>query len=83
MDRSRLALLRSLCLLPLCAWLAVGNAAIAPPRPKSVRIIYLVSADRTVREDFKKGIETAAKDLQAMVRQTTRRSYFPTEHAHG
>ncbi len=64
MDRSRLALLRSLCLLPLCAWLAVGNAAIAPPRPKSVRIIYLVSADRTVREDFKKGIETAAKDLQ-------------------
>jgi hypothetical protein len=64
MNRSRLALLRSLCLLPLCAWLAVGDAAIAPPRPKSVRIIYLVSADRTVREDFKKGIETAAKDLK-------------------
>ena len=32
---------------------------------KSVKgSIYLVSADRTVREDFKKGIETAAKDLQ-------------------
>ncbi len=44
--------------------MAVGDAAIAKPRPKSVRIVYLVSADRTVREDFKKGIETAAKDLQ-------------------
>jgi len=45
--------------------MAVGDAAIAKPRPKSVRIIYLISADRTVREDFTKGIETAAKDLQA------------------
>ena len=40
------------------------HAAEAHPRPKSVRIVYLVSADRMVREDFKKGIETAAKDLQ-------------------
>ncbi|MGO9108575.1 MAG: hypothetical protein ACLP9L_05015 [Thermoguttaceae bacterium] len=52
------------CLATLWAWMAVGDAAIAKPRPKSVRIVYLVSADRTVREDFKKGIETAAKDLQ-------------------
>ena len=52
------------CLLSFCAWMAVGDAAIAKPRPKSVRIVYLVSADRTVREDFRKGIETAAKDLQ-------------------
>ena len=29
-----------------------------------MRIVYLVSADRAVREDFRKGIETAAKDLQ-------------------
>ena len=49
----------------LCAWIAVGDAAIAKPRPKSVRIVYLVSADRSVREDFKKGIEAAAKDVQA------------------
>ena len=53
-----------LCLALSCAWMAVGDAAIAKPRPKSVRVIYLVSADRAVREDFKKGIETAAKDLQ-------------------
>ena len=65
MNRSRLVSIGSLCLASLCAWMAVGDAAIAKPRPKSVRIIYLVSADRTVREDFKKGIETAAKDLQA------------------
>lgn len=36
----------------------------AKPRPNSVRIVYLVSADRTVREDFHKAIEMAAKDLQ-------------------
>ena len=53
-----------LLLASLCAWMAVGDAAIARPRTKSVRIVYLVSADRTVREDFRKGIETAAKDLQ-------------------
>ena len=56
--------LGSLCLVSFCAWLAVGDTAIAKSRPKSVRIVYLVSADRTVREDFRKGIETAAKDLQ-------------------
>jgi hypothetical protein len=39
-------------------------AAVAP-REKSVRLIYLVSADRAVREDFKTAIEAAAKDLQA------------------
>jgi len=65
MNRSTAARIGWLCLLPLCAWVAVGDAAIAKPRLKSVRIIYLVSADRTVREDFRKGIETAAKDLQA------------------
>ena len=53
-----------LCLVASCAWMAVGNAAIATPRPKSVRIVYLVSADRSVREDFRKGIKAAAKDLQ-------------------
>jgi hypothetical protein len=51
-------------LVSLCAWLVIGQAATAEPRPKSVRIIYLVSADRNVREDFRKGIATAAKDLQ-------------------
>jgi hypothetical protein len=61
MNRSMVVLL---CLVQLYAWMAVGDAAIAKPRPKSVRIVYLVSADRTVREDFRKGIETAAKDLQ-------------------
>lgn len=50
----------------VCLQLTVAAAeADAAPRPKSVRIVYLVSADRTVREDFRKGIETAAKDLQA------------------
>jgi hypothetical protein len=53
-----------LFLFPLCAWMAIGDAAVAKSRPKSVRIVYLVSSDRTVREDFRKGIETAAKDLQ-------------------
>jgi len=51
--------------IPVCVQLAVSAGAIAKPRPKSVRIVYLVSADRLVREDFRKGIETAAKDLQA------------------
>ena len=51
--------------LPVCVQLAVGAEADATPRPKSVRIVYLVSTDRTVREDFRKGIETAAKDLRA------------------
>jgi hypothetical protein len=30
-----------------------------------VRIVYLVSADRAVREDFRNGVEAAAKDIQA------------------
>jgi hypothetical protein len=64
MNRSKGVPMGSLCLASLFAWLAVGEAAIATPRPKSARIIYLVSADRMVREDFKKGIEAAAKDLQ-------------------
>lgn len=34
------------------------------PRPKSVRVIYLVSADRDVREDFRKGVDAAARDIQ-------------------
>ena len=40
------------------------HAAEANPRTKSVKFVYLVSADRSVREDFKKAIETAAMDLQ-------------------
>lgn len=40
------------------------NVATAERRPKSVRIVYLVSADRAARDDYKKGIEAAAKDLQ-------------------
>ncbi len=54
----------SLCLLACCLWTAFGGVADARPRPKSVRIVYLVSSDRAVREDFRKGVETAAKDLQ-------------------
>lgn len=54
-----------LCLLSLCACVTIGNTASAEPRPKSVRIVYLVSADRLVRQNFKDAIETAAKDLQA------------------
>jgi hypothetical protein len=54
-----------LCLLLFSDSTAVGHAATVEPRPKSVRIVYLVSADRTVREDYKKAIEMAAKDLQA------------------
>ena len=65
MNRPRAARIRLLYLIPLCAWMAVSDAAAAKPHPKSVRIVYLVSADRPVREDFRKGIETAAKDLQA------------------
>lgn len=60
--------MRSIFLLPIVvlgAWIAVGHGAMAPPRSKSVRIIYLVSSDRMVRQDFKKGNETAAKDLQS------------------
>jgi hypothetical protein len=65
MKRWKVVPIGALCLALLCAWMAVCNAAIAKPRPKSVRIVYLVSTDRMVREDFRKGIETAAKDLQA------------------
>jgi hypothetical protein len=52
----------------LLAWFAcatIAQAAIAEPRPKSVRIVYLVSADRPVRDDFKNAVAAAAKDLQA------------------
>jgi hypothetical protein len=55
----------SLCLLSWCACVAIGDAAGAERRPKSVRIIYLVSSDREVRDDFRKALEMAAKDLQA------------------
>jgi len=64
MSGSRAVRLGMLCLLSLCVQPAVGAEATAKARPKSVRIVYLVSADRSVREDFRKGIETAAKDLQ-------------------
>ena len=51
-----------LCLLSLCACATIGNAASAEPRPKSVRVVYLVSADRSVREDFREAIEKAVKE---------------------
>ena len=51
-------------LLLLCVGEVIGGVASAESPPKCVRIVYLVSADRTVREDFKKAIEIAAKDLQ-------------------
>ena len=53
-----------LFLLLLCASNSIGGVDNADSPPRCVRIVYLVSADRTVREDFKKAIETAAKDLQ-------------------
>ena len=52
-----------LCLLLCCVWMTLERDASADPRPKSVRVVYLVSVDRPVREDFTKAIETAAKDL--------------------
>ena len=64
MNWSRAAHLGNAVPAALCVQVAVGAEAVAKPRPKSVRIVYLVSADRSVREDFRKGIETAAKDLQ-------------------
>ena len=82
MNKSKVVPIGSLCLATLWAWMAVGDAAIAKPRPKSVRIIYLVSADRTVREDFRKGIETAAKDLQGWY-AAVERSHFPAERPRG
>ena len=65
MNRSKLAHVGMLSLLPMCVQLVVGAEAIVRPRPQSVRVVYLVSADRSVREDFRKGIETAATNLQA------------------
>jgi len=53
-----------LCFLLCGAWLGAASSVNAEPRAKSVRIVYLVSADRPVREDFAKAIEMAAKDLQ-------------------
>jgi hypothetical protein len=64
MNRRETTRIGWLVFLPCCAWITASQAATATPRPNSVRIIYLVSADRSVREDFRKGIETAAKDLQ-------------------
>ncbi|MCX5746601.1 MAG: hypothetical protein NT062_29340 [Proteobacteria bacterium] len=51
-------------------------AALVPPRPApappvpsikplSVRFVYLVSQDREVREDYRRGIERAATSIQA------------------
>ncbi len=53
-----------LCLLSCCSCFPRAVDANAGPAPKSVRIVYLVSADRPVREDFRAAIEMAAKDLQ-------------------
>lgn len=63
-NRRTLAGVGALVLLSLSVGLAVGGEAVSQPRPKSVRLIYLVSADRDVREDFRKGIEAAARDVQ-------------------
>jgi hypothetical protein len=68
--RHTLLIIAMLCsslasIVPVCEQVTAGAESVVPPRPKSVRIVYLVSADRTVREDFSKGIETAAKDLQS------------------
>jgi len=65
MHRSRVVQIGLLCFVSSCSWMAFGHPAQFPPRPKSVRIIYLVSADRTIRDDFRKAIEAAATDLQA------------------
>jgi len=54
-------------LIIVAGWLVLcaNHAAIgAEPKPRSVRIVYLVSADRPVRDDFRKAIESAALDLQ-------------------
>ncbi len=53
-----------LCLAALASCLVLADATKAEPLPKSVRVVYLVSADRPVREDYAKAIETAAQDLQ-------------------
>jgi hypothetical protein len=42
----------------------MGKEAPGAARPKSVRIIYLVSQDRTVSQEYKTALDTAAKDLQ-------------------
>jgi hypothetical protein len=63
MSRTTVVPVAALCLLCSSMHIALAGEA-AKPRPKSVRIVYLVSADRSVREDFRKGVETAAKDLQ-------------------
>ena len=54
-----------LCLLSLCTCATIGNAASNEPRSKTVRVVYLVSADRPVRQDFRDAVEKAAKDLQS------------------
>lgn len=40
-------------------------ATAAAPRPHSVRFVYLVSADREAREDYRGAIEAAARSVQA------------------
>ena len=57
--------IEQLSFLTCCLGLVFPSNTAAEPRPKSVRIVYLVSADRPVREDFRAAIEHAAKDLQA------------------
>jgi hypothetical protein len=65
MNRLRIVSSGMLGLMAVGVCVGVGDAATTGPRSKSVRIIYLVSADRKPRDDFKKAIETAAKDLQS------------------
>jgi hypothetical protein len=48
----------------LCLTAVVGVADAAAPRPQSVRIVYLVSQDRTVRPDYQAALTAAALDLQ-------------------
>ena len=48
----------------LCLNAMVGGVETQALRPKSVRIIYLVSQDRTVRQDFQAALSAAAADIQ-------------------
>lgn len=59
----RTTALRSLALVALI--LAVVHAEPKPPPALTVRFVYLVSADRKVREDYRLGIERAATSIQA------------------
>lgn len=48
----------------LCLHTIVEGVKTLAPRPKSVRIIYLVSQDRTARQDFQAALSMAATNIQ-------------------